>query len=332
MLTKKKKQILLLVLGIVVLLACLIPFLVIEISKSFTAQEQAVRTDWSFDTGSIINRSTEWEVDITQANLGDGLNALQLVPQDIQSEGFTYYDLQVQQRLCQVIEELKSLDDVTWSATQPLAILNPYGTGSNGLYFYFETDVDTKISYTIHVADSDIPDYTAQAADVSGEEYSKTHEFQMIGLVPGETNEVTMTVTGSWGNTRQVVRFTVEMPETKSGYDTRLEVTEGSSSQEQSDGLFTMMRVNGYLGYGFFFDNDGVLRYEMVLEGYGLDRLLFYENEIITCVSSSKLAKINGLGQVTQIYDLGEYDLHHDIGFGADGEVLPWLRSGEMKQ
>lgn len=322
MLTKKKKQILLLVLGIVVLLACLIPFLVIEISKSFTAQEQAVRTDWSFDTGSIINRSTEWEVDITQANLGDGLNALQLVPQDIQSEGFTYYDLQVQQRLCQVIEELKSLDDVTWSATQPLAILNPYGTGSNGLYFYFETDVDTKISYTIHVADSDIPDYTAQAADVSGEEYSKTHEFQMIGLVPGETNEVTMTVTGSWGNTRQVVRFTVEMPETKSGYDTRLEVTEGSSSQEQSDGLFTMMRVNGYLGYGFFFDNDGVLRYEMVLEGYGLDRLLFYENEIITCVSSSKLAKINGLGQVTQIYDLGEYDLHHDIGFGADGEVL----------
>lgn len=322
MLTKKKKQILLLVLGIVVLLACLIPFLVIEISKSFTAQEQAVRTDWSFDTGSIINQSTEWEVDITQANLGDGLNALQLVPQDIQSEGFTYYDLQVQQRLYQVIEELKTLDDVTWSATQPLTILNPYGTGSNGLYFYFETDVDAKISYTIHVADSDISDYTAQAADVSGEEYSKTHEFQMIGLVPGETNEVTMTVTGSWGNTRQVVRFTVEMPETKSGYDTRLEVTEGSSSQEQSDGLFTMMRVNGYLGYGFFFDNDGVLRYEMVLEGYGLDRLLFYENEIITCVSSSKLARINGLGQVTQIYDLGEYDLHHDIGFGSDGEVL----------
>ena len=322
MLTKKKKQILLLVFGIVVLLACLIPLLVIEISKSFTAQEQAVRTDWSLDTGSIINQSTEWEVDITQANLGDGLNALQLVPQDIQSEGFTYYDLQVQQRLYQVIEELKTLDDVTWSATQPLAILNPYGTGSNGLYFYFETDVDTKISYTIHVADSDIPDYTVQAADISGEEYSKTHEFQMIGLVPGETNEVTMTVTGSWGNTRQVVRFTVEMPETKSGYDTRLEVTEGSSSQEQSDGLFTMMRVNGYLGYGFFFDNDGVLRYEMVLEGYGLDRLLFYENEIITCVSSSKLAKINGLGQVTQIYDLGEYDLHHDIGFGSDGEVL----------
>ena len=106
----------------------------------------------------------------------------------------------------------------------------------------------------------------------------------MIGLVPGEINEVTMTVTGSWGTTRQGVHFTVEMPETKSGYATRLEVTQESSDQEQTDGLFAMMRVNGYLGYGFFFDNDGILRYEMVLEGYGLDRLLFYGNEIINSI------------------------------------------------
>ena len=83
-----------------------------------------------------------------------------------------------------------------------------------------------------------------------------------------------------------------------------------------------MMRVNGHLGYGFFFDDAGVLRYEMVLEGFGLDRILFDGNEIVTCVSSTKLARINGLGQVTQVYDLGNFELHHDIGFGAEGEVL----------
>lgn len=82
------------------------------------------------------------------------------------------------------------------------------------------------------------------------------------------------------------------------------------------------MRVNGHLGYGFFFDDDGVMRYEMVLEGFGLDRVLFDGNEIITCVSSSKLARIDGLGRVTQVYSLDGYELHHDIGFGADGEVL----------
>ena len=83
-----------------------------------------------------------------------------------------------------------------------------------------------------------------------------------------------------------------------------------------------MMRVNGYLGYGFFFDNDGVMRYEMVLEGYGLDRILFYDNDIITCASAGKLVRINSLGQVEQIYQLDGYSLHHDIGFGQDGELL----------
>ena len=319
---KKRKKLFLLLAAAVLVIAAAVPMLVIHFSKAFTAQEQAVRTDWTFDTGSFIQENAQWEVDIMQANLGEGLYAFQLVPQDIESENFTYYDSSVQQRLSQVVQELKSMPEVTWSATQPLAILNPYGTGSNGLYLYFETDMATQISYSIHVPGSDIPDFTATASDISGEEYTKIHEFQMIGLVPGETNEVTLTITGRWGNTRQIVSFTVEMPQTSSGYSTRLEVTEGSSSQPLSEGLFAMMRVNGYLGYGFFFDNDGVLRYEMVTEGYGLDHILSYGSETITCVSSSKIAKINGLGQATAIYELEGYDLHHDIGFGAEGEIL----------
>ena len=257
---------------------------------------------------------------IAEAQLGDGLRAIQLVPKDIEDEDFTFYDLEVQQRLEGALESVKQSMD--WTVITPLAVLNPYGTGSNGLYLYFTTELDTQVSYTVHVDDPEVPDFTATAADASGEEYARTHEFQLIGLVPGETNEVTLTITGSWGKTRQVVTFTVDMPETTSGYDTRLTVTDGTSTQEQAEGLFTMMRVNGHLGYGFFFDDAGVLRYEMVLEGFGLDRILFDGNEIVTCVSSTKLARINGLGQVTQVYDLGNFELHHDIGFGAEGEVL----------
>ena len=306
--------------AVLLALAALIPVAVVLGSKAFTAQEQAARTDWSFSTGDVVAQSSQWQVDLAEADLGDGLKALQLVPQDIEEEGFTYYDEDVQQRLYQVVQELNNNDDLEWTASMPLAILNPYGTGSNGLYLYFETDFATSVSYTVHV--DGLTDFTAEAADASGKEYTKTHEFQLIGLVPGEVNEVTLNVAGRLGNTRQTICFTVEMPETRSGYATQLEVTEGESSAAQAEGLFTMMRVNGYLGYGFFFDNEGVLRYEMVLEGYGLDRLLFYGDEILTCVSSSKLARINGLGQVTWVCDLGEYDLHHDIGRGADGEVL----------
>lgn len=322
MISKRLKKLLLAAVILVAVLAVSVPIVVMAVSKSFTAQEHVVRTDREIDAGTVIDQSEEFQVDIAQAKLGDGLRALQLIPQDIDEEGFTYYDLDVQQRLDGALQSLKEMSDISWTATTPLAVLNPFGTGSNGLYLYFETDMATKVTYTVHVEGSDISDFTADAADISGQEFTKTHEFQLIGLVPGETNQVTLTITGQWGKTRQIVTFTVDMPSTSSGYSTRLEVEEGDSDQAQADGLFAMMRVNGYLGYGFFFDNDGVLRYEMVLEGYGLDRLLFDGDEIITCVSSSKLARIDGLGRVTQVYRLDGYDLHHDIGFGDDSEVL----------
>ena len=317
---KKRKKLIIGILIAVVVLLVAVPLIVLGVSKAFTAQESVVRTDWEFETGDTIGENAQEGVTYAEAELGDGLRAVQLIPDGIDEEGFTYYDTGVQERLAGALDSLKA--SMTWTATTPLAVLNPFGTASNELYLYFQTDVATKVSYTIHVEDEDIPDYTAYAADASGQEYSRTHEFQIIGLVPGETNQVTMTISGSWGNARQIVSFTVEMPETRSGYATKLEVTDGSSDAAQAGGLFAMMRVNGYLGYGFFYDNDGILRYEMVLEGYGLDRMLFDGNEIITCVSSSKLARINGLGQVTQVYDLEGYELHHDIGFGADGEVL----------
>ena len=322
--TKKRnwKRLAVILIVAAVALAILIPVAVLAVSKLFTAQEHAVRTDWSFETGDVIAELEEWQVDFAEAKLGDGLRAIQLVPQDIEEEGFTFYDLEVQQRLDGALQDIKAARGMSWTATTPLAVLNPFGTGSNGLYLYFETEQDTKVTYTIHVEAGGISDFTAEAADYSGQEYTKRHEFQLVGLVPGERNEVTLTMTGKWGNTRQVVRFSVDMPEPSSGYPTRLEVTEGSSDQPQAEGLFAMMRVNGYLGYGFFFDNDGVMRYEMVLEGYGFDRLLFDGDEILTCVSSSKLARIDGLGRVTQIYTLDGYDLHHDIGYGADGELL----------
>ena len=322
--TKKRnwKRLAVILIVAAVALAILIPVAVLAVSKLFTAQEHAVRTDWSFETGDVIAELEEWQVDFAEAELGDGLRAIQLVPQDIEEEGFTFYDLEVQQRLDGALQDIKAARGMSWTATTPLAVLNPFGTGSNGLYLYFETEQDTKVTYTIHVEAGGISDVTVEAADYSGQEYTKRHEFQLIGLVPGERNEVTLTMTGKWGNTRQVVRFSVDMPEPSSGYPTRLEVTEGSSDQPQAEGLFAMMRVNGYLGYGFFFDDDGVMRYEMVLEGYGFDRLLFDGDEILTCVSSSKLARIDGLGRVTQIYTLDGYDLHHDIGYGADGELL----------
>lgn len=291
------------VLGALVVLAVAVAAAVYLAARHFVDQEQQVRTVWQVDVGELLGRDEELDLEICQAALEADLTVIQLVPFEVDQDGFTYYDVSVQDRLAQALEQAKDRPDESWTADAPLAVLNPYGTGSNGLYLYFETDLPTQVTYTIHVDNEEIPDYTAVAANGDGQEYSNTHEFQIIGLVPGQTNQVTMTLTGSWGNVRQKVTFSIAMPDTHSGYPTQLEYTDGDSGQALTDGLFAMMRTNGYLGYGFFFDNSGVLRYEMVLEGYGLDRILFCGDEMVTCISSTRLARLNGLGQVTLLAD-----------------------------
>ena len=321
-----KKKILIAVAAILVVAVAALA-VIFFLGKSFVEQEGKVRTEWEVDAGALLSTDEELGVELRSSLAKGNITVLQLVPAELEEEGFTYYDVEVQDRLFQMVEEMKSSE--RWTADMPLAILNPYGTGSNGLYLYFETDMRTQVDYTVHVDDPDIPDFSAQAADLSGANITRAHEFQLIGLVPGETNEVTLTIRGYWGNTRQQVHFTLDMPEDHSGYPVLMDYTDGESQAPLSDGLFAMMRTNGYLGYGFFFDNSGVLRYEMVLEGFGLDRVLSYEGDIVTCVSATRLARIDPAGRVIQVYDLDGYELHHDIVFGPGGTTVVALVNKE---
>lgn len=105
------------------------------------------------------------------------------------------------------------------------------------------------VRYTIHVENEKIPDYTATAYE--GENIGTRHEFQMIGLVPGEENTVTMELLGRRGKVLDTASFTVTMPETMSGYSILLDSEDGNSSAELSDGLYAMIRVGGHTGYAF---------------------------------------------------------------------------------
>ncbi len=318
---------------IIAVVVIVVVFVIVMLAgRLFTAAERSVRSDWSVDTGELIVSDDDLGIDVYSSTAAsDELTIVQLTPTDVGDEGFTYYDVGVQDRLVSAISDLKSIPvSDEWTATNPLAVLNPFGTGSNGLYLYFTTDMETRVDYTVHVDDDAIPDYSATAANTwidddkedSGKEYSREHEFQLIGLVPGKTNEVTMTVTGSRGNVRQQVTFSVDMPSPQSGYSTHLDSTEGESDAELSDGLYAAMRTNGYLGYVFYFDNSGTMRYEMVLEGYGIDRMLNYEGDKLITASSNKIARIDGLGRVKQVYELGEYNMHHDINYTNDEDAV----------
>lgn len=301
--------------------------IVMLVAKGFTAQEEAVRSDWSVETGELLREADDLGVSLFDAGIDTELRVLRLVPTGSNAVGFSYYNEDIQNRLATAITTLQECG-IAWSADNPLAILNPFGTGSNGLYLYFETDLATTVSYSIHV--EGLSDFTATANDIAvtgdieadDEGNSHVHSFQIIGLVPGETNYVTMSVSDEQGDPTQIVTFSLDMPETDSGYPTVLESTDGESTQELSDGLYALMRTNGYLGYGFFFDNNGILRYEMLTEGFGLDRMLMYEDETIVCTSTEAISRIDGIGRIRAIYDLGDYNLHHDINYGPDGTVI----------
>ena len=319
--TKKKVIILSCVVAGLAVLALAAYFIARGVASSFIQSEISTREDWSISTGDVADREASQQVTVYTGPVEASIEITQIVPDEYEEEGFTYYDEEVQDRLAYTLLQLTQEENYTLES--PLAILNPFGTGSNGLYLYFGTNNPTKVQYTVSVEDESIADYTAWANNAGEDGFSRVQEFLLIGLAPGQENTVTLTAYNRQGAQTQSASFTIDMPEPTSGYDVTLETVDGDSAQELSNGLYYAMGIGGQYGYTFFYDNDGVMRYEMVLEGYHSDRFLWDDDgSLITCVGSTKVARLNRFGQVTQVYDLGTYELHHDINWGPEGTIL----------
>ena len=290
--------------------------------------EMRSRDDWNVQVGEHQYTSEERAVSVYDASVESTISVSRIVPDEYEEDGFTYYDEDVQQRLGQQLMEMVGQGA---SMDAPLAVLDPFGTGSNGLLLSFQTERRSQIRYTVHTTSAELPDYTAVAqSSADGNSFSRNHCFLLIGLVPGETNEVTLEALGERGRVQQTVTFTIDMPEAISGYANQLDTTDGDSTAALTDGLYYAMGLGDYYGYTFFFDNDGVLRYEMVLEGFHSDRFLYTDGGLYTCVSSRKIALMSPLGQAVRVYDLGQYELHHDINWGPDGTILALVNDTEQ--
>lgn len=312
----KKKKILI-ALGAVILLL-IVAFVIYKlVVKQQMDEETAPRESWTTETGELLETNQSQRVRIYQAPGESDLMIYQIQPQDVGNDGFTYYNLKVQERLDMALASLKEEKDYT--PEEPLAVWNPYGTGSNGLYLYFEAPGEgLTVHYRIHTQEEGIPDFEADANAGTGTE----KEFLVIGLVPGTVNELEITLNAADGTEVSSVTYRVEAPKTASGYNVVLEETEGTSRQELTEGLYYTLGIQGYYGHMFLFDNDGVLRYEMLLDGYKPDRVLFDDGEMLLCVSANQIGKVNSLGRVTKLYTLNGYVMHHDYCYGEDGTLL----------
>ena len=217
-------------------------------------------------------------------------------------------------------DKLDVLMEDEYTFEKPLIVYNAYGTNILGVNLYFTVSKDATVSYNIHVDDKDINDFSRDLAN-NGDE--RNHSYQLIGFVPGEVNEVSLTLKDEDGEEVATKEFTVDLTDIEYNAQKKLKVKEGESKEELTDGLYTMLgNDSDGQDYLAIYDNDGILRMESEIVGYRAHRVLFKDNKMYYSISQTKIAEVNPLGQVSEIYRTGHYDLHHDYQFDDDGNLV----------
>lgn len=198
---------------------------------------------------------------------------------------------------------------------------DPYGTNTTSLYVYFTTDDAVAVSYTVH-ADG-YTDFTRDAYQES--QYSKTHEFQLLGLIPGEKNTVAITLTDADGksHTHAIEHRGASL---LGNEEVQSEKTVAADSGEDlGGGLYAILgNDSDEQDFMFYYDTNGVLRGEIPVLYYRSHRLLFDDDGLMWFSSSTHhMVAMNRLGKLEKIYDLGsDYILHHDYAMDSNGDIV----------
>lgn len=228
------------------------------------------------------------------------------------------YNVEEEQKIADALEAKKKSQDYTLS--NMLIEYNPFGTNTQSLYVYFKTDNAVKVSYTIHVDKDNIEDFSRDV--YQQEEYQTEHEFQVIGLIPDTENTVTFYITNKDGST-DTKEIVYDMGSLYGEEEVQLDTDVKQSADKLTDGLYVILgNDSSSMDFMYYYDNNGVLRGEVPLLGYRSHRLIFDENSMYYSISEKRLAQVNRLGQVTNVYNLGDYKLHHDYVFDENGNML----------
>lgn len=221
-------------------------------------------------------------------------------------ERISIFDLKYQEIVENMIEDKRNSTSYTIDA--PLMIYNPYGTNLNAINVYFEKEKEEIVSYTVSVED-DIPDFSATLKDHQDEGY------QLIGLVPGYLNHVTIELKDKNGKVKQVYQFEINIEQRKN-VEVGLNQIDGNSSEELENGLYAVLgKSKDYKANTYLYDNHGILRSELVIQGYRTDRFMWIDGEMVYNDSKDSIIFVNHLGKITKRYKVSGYKFHHDFEY-----------------
>lgn len=256
-------------------------------------------------------------------NLGKNIYSVSH-PDEVEIFDMVYQEV-VQDKLDVLLE-----DEYTFE--KPLMIYNPYGTNTLGLNLYFTTDEAAQVRYTIHVDDKDIKDFSRTLSNGENGNITTNHQYQLIGFIAGEKNDVKLELLDKNGKKIATEEFTLDLSDVKVNGQQKLDVKDGDSKEELTSGLYSMLgNDSDGQDYLALYDNDGILRMETEIIGYRAHRILFKDGKMYYSISQTRIAEVNPLGQVTEIYRTGHYQLHHDYVFDDDGNLIVLANNTEKE-
>lgn len=188
-----------------------------------------------------------------------------------------------------------------------VAIYNPYGTNISSLNIYLK-NAPNSIKYKVIVKDKN---------DFERELNPGKTAYELIGLIPGEINNIEITIN------EEIFKYKIDLTGIKYNSQIEMKSKKGDSNKELSSGLFVLLgNTNKKNSFVSFYDNEGTLRGEMPIINYRANKIIFRNDRLYMSISESKIAEINNLGQVTEIYSTGKYNLHHDYTFDDSGDLI----------
>lgn len=226
------------------------------------------------------------------------------------------YQRVIQEKIDELLKQEIDLDD------NIIIIYNPYGTNLLSFNIYFSYVEDVEIIYKVSVNKKNIPDFTRKLNTTSDNHKDNFYQYQLVGFVPGYINTLQLEVKSKDGT---IIKKEIKLylTDIDCNSQTKLKVTNGVSNKELSDGLYAILgNDSDYQDYVSLYDNDGILRSEIPIIGYRVHAILFRNNKMYFSIYQTKIAEVNNLGMVKQVYRTGKYQLHHDYTFDNDGNLL----------
>ncbi len=216
------------------------------------------------------------------------------------------YNLNYHQAISKKINNLR-----TKSTEDYLIIYNPYSTNDLSFNIYFKKDLAIKnISYQITAKNTKKFEQNLAV--------NKTNSYQIIGLIPNTLNKITIKLL--MNNQEKKITFNLDLTNIEILSSTKLKTISNQSKKELSEGLYLLqISDNDNLNYLSLYDNNGVIR------GYTLvdtkTKVIFNNNSIYYMLTKNKLAKMNNLGEITEIYQTGKYQIMA-FDFDKNGNIL----------